>query len=194
MPSFRRVAPLLSLLAFTACLQSAPTEYHTLRPMGPTPPATSPRNAPTVGLEVVSLPAAYERSEIVITGAGDVMGVTPTDAWIGPLDRLFTLAVAEDLAGHLGIDQVQLLPTRRLVDLDRLVEIDVVRLEATATGTVTLVMLWRVFDGREDMLDTGRIATTETFEPGDDVTAAVAAINRAVAQAAGALADAVRAS
>lgn len=190
------LAALLLLLALLAagCLQSPPTNYHTLVPIGPPAAATPPRAALLVGLEPVTLPAAFERNEILLMRGPNDLEPAPGDAWIGPLDQMVSLVVAEGLAGHLGLDQVFLLPTRRFVDLDRIVEVDIVRLVTRVEGTVELEAVWRIFDARERLVRTGRTTATEGFAPGATLTPAVAAIDRTLDRLSRALARAVAAA
>lgn len=189
----RPLAALLATLLLAACAQSAPTNWHALTARAPAPPAASGA-APRVGLEPVRLPAAVDRGELVVTAAGGAPAPSPDEAWIGPLDEMLTLVVAENLAGHLGVDQVFRLPTRRLVQLDRVVELDVVRLAVDTAGEVRLAAVWRLFDDRERLLRTGRIAEVEPFTPAATLTPAVDALARATDRLTAVLAAAIRTS
>jgi len=187
----RAVGAVVGGVLTAACVQSAPTDFHRLAPLGPEPPTAATADMRMVGLEPVTVPASLDRGEIVLANSPNDVETAATDAWLGPLDAMITNVVAEDLAGHLGVVQVFVLPTRRFVDLDRVVEADVVELVARAEGDVRLAAVWRIFDGRERLLVSGRTAVTESFNPGLTLEPAIAAINRVVARLAIDLATAV---
>ncbi len=192
MTRLRRVSAMLVLVTLSACLQSEPTDYYRLVPQGPPPPSAAPAGSSLVGLELVSIPPASERGEIVLAEEGNALDVTATDAWAAPLDQMITLVTAEDLAAHLGLDQVYVLPARRFVDLDRVVELEIVALDMTAAGEVEVTALWRLFNRADRLLASGRIEQRQGFTPGDDLDPAVAALNRALTAMTAELAAAIR--
>ena len=96
-----------------------------------------------------------------------------------------TRIMAEDLYALLDANDVIPLPQRGDIRLDRAIEVEVGRFDATQAGEVTLDARWRIYGGDEQtLIDSGRSILTEASEPVPDYDAIVAAMSRVVDAAA----------
>lgn len=186
---------LIACIAVVAGCTSPPTDFYTLRPT-----VTATEGAPVqdsglrVGLEPVSVAGFLERPELVTVRGDGAVDVAATEAWAAPMDEMVTLVLAEDLASALGVDQVFRLPSRRILDLDRVVEVTIVALNAVGDDQVEMTALWRVFDDRDELLRHGRTSVTADFVPGETAAEQVTALSAVFAELAPTIANAVRAS
>jgi uncharacterized lipoprotein YmbA len=171
-----------ALLALGGCAESQPTRFYTLAAVPDASREAMPGLPPdlTVGVGPVTLPPYLDRPQLV-TRAGDNRAVLADfDNWVEPLDGLFARVLAENLALLLGIDDVLMLPQRRLVALDYQVEVDVTRFDVDASSNAVLDARWWVLDeDGENVLRSGRSTISEPAAAGD-YTAAAAALSGAL--------------
>jgi uncharacterized lipoprotein YmbA len=101
--------------------------------------------------------------------------------------------MAQDLYALLEAKDVLPVPQRRDVELDRVIAVDVTRLDADQTGAVVLDARWWVFEGDgSTLLASGRSLVNEQGAPPPDYAAIAAAMSRAVAAASKDIATAIR--
>ena len=92
----------------------------------------------------------------------------------------------------LDANDVIPIPQRGDVPLDRVVEVDISRFDADASGQVVLDARWRIYKGdNETLLGSGRSQVTEQGPPVPDYDGIVAAMSRAVGQMSEEIATAV---
>jgi uncharacterized protein len=179
----RRVCLLGGLLPalLTACAVGQQTRFYTLtRATEPTVAARS-GNGLVIGLGPVTLPPYLDRPDIVTRQGANQMRLPDVYRWAEPLQPLMTRMLAEDLYALLDASDVIPLPQRGDIRLDRAIEVEVGRFDATEDGEVTLDARWRIYGGDEHTLITsGRSILTEAGAPPPDYDAIVAAMSRAV--------------
>jgi uncharacterized protein len=182
------------LLLLVGCAQLAPTNFYTLAATAE-PRADNKRDRGLViGLGPVTLPAYLDRPDIVTRLGETQMQLADLHKWAEPLEPLLTRIMAQDLYALLDADDVIPLPQRRDVPLDRVVEVDVARLDADATGRVSFDARWRVYGANGDtLLTSGHSMITEQGAPPPDYDAIVAAMSRAVAAGTRDIATAIKA-
>lgn len=181
----------LLALALGACA-SVPPRLHSLAPsLAPVAPPSGLR----VGLEPVDVAAILSRRELVLRPTPTGVTLARNDLWAEPLDVMLQRVLAEDLAAALGAVQVTRLPTRLPPDVDRLVEVSVLDLDGRDQAIARLTATWRIHQDRpRRVVREGRSDIVEPFAPPGDVEALVLAMNRAVAQLAQDIANALRAT
>lgn len=173
----------LLLLLAAACAPVEPTRFYTLATAANPAPVAKPERELVVGLGPVALPEYLNRPDLVTRSGETQMRLADLDKWAEPLEALLPRIMAEDLLVMLGAKDVILLPQRRDLALDRIVEVDILRFDGDDAGHVVLDARWRVFDAdNERLLKSGRSIISEQGAPPPDYNAVVAAMSRAAAR------------
>lgn len=182
----------IAIFALAGCAQTAPTNFYTLS--SATEPSVAKRSARglVIGLGPITLPQYLDRPDIVTRAGPNQMQLADLNKWAEPLEPLLTRIMSEDLYALLDAEDVIPIPQRGDVPLDRIVEVDFSRFDATDTGEVVLDARWRVYKGdNETQLASGRSRITEQGAPPPDYNAIVAAMSRAVGRASEEIAAAI---
>ena len=188
----RAVAAAILLGGLAACAATRPTAFYTLS-SDATPKQPRSTKGMVIGLGPVSLPAYLDRPDIVTREGMNEMRLAEFNRWAEPLEPLLARIMAQDLYALLDAQDVIPLPQRRDTRLDRVVEVDVGRLDADETGKVIFDARWWVYQGDgETLLASGHSQITEQGAPPPDYAAIVAAMSRAVGVATGDIAGAIR--
>jgi len=124
---------LSQLPATTAPLSSAPTQ----------PPLA-------VTLTPVQLPQYLERPQIVIRVAPNRLELSEFDNWGGSLEKNMTRVLAAILSLLLASPDIQIASTRRSVNRDAHVELQVMQFERSPDGRTVLNTQWRLFGPDRD--------------------------------------------
>jgi uncharacterized lipoprotein YmbA len=189
----RRLAGLTALCAFAAlaagCGSTPSSRFYTLN--GTATPATTSSNLSLV-VGPVSVPAAVDRPEIVVsTGANQVV-LDEFNRWVSPLGDNISRAVAENLVALLGTPRVTLFPQALSAEADFRVTVEVQRFESTPGESAMLDAVWGVRRAKDGKGETGRTTVRETM-PQKSYDALVAAHSRAVGRLSQDIAAAVQA-
>ena len=175
-------AALATCLALAGCADSQPTRFYTLAAVPDAPSEALPALPAdlAVGIGPVTLPPYLDRPQLVTRAGSNRAVLADFDSWVEPLQGMFARVLAENLALHLGTDDVLMLPQRRPLALDYQVEVDVTRFDVDTSGNAVLEARWWVLgrDG-ERLLRSGRSSITEPTQVGD-YTAAAGALSRAL--------------
>ena len=185
-----RRAPLL-MIAVLVTLQAcgtAPSRYYRLDSAAT---AMGAQALPaTVMVGPVSVPAAVDRPEFVLTDGPNRVEVEEFDRWAAPLDDSIARAVAGDLSVLLATPNVATAP---LADFkpDYNVAINVQRFESDKGNAALVDAVWAV-SSAAGKTRSGRTVARETVQ-GEGFDALAAAHSRAIAQLSSDIAAAIRA-
>ena len=181
------------LAAVVGCTPSQPTRYYTLSTATQQQQATQhSAKGLVIGLGPLSLPQYLDRPDIVTRAGAHRMKLAEQSKWAEALEPLLTRIMAEDLYGLLDANDVIPIPQRGDLPLDRVVEVDFTRFDASEAGEVTLDARWRVYRGDHDTLvASGRSQIAEQGAAVPDYDAIVAAMSRAVGQLSAEIAAAI---
>jgi uncharacterized protein len=157
--------------------------------------ATTPAAAASdlsVAVGPVSVPAAVDRPQIVISMGPNQVRLDEFNRWAAPLQDSIARAVAENLVAMLGTPRVSLSPQTFSADADYRTVIEVQTFESAPGEAATLDAVWTVSRTKDGKSQTGR---TTVREPAPDrgYDALAAAHSRAVARVSQDIADAVQA-
>lgn len=196
---FIRFSTAIAVLACTACGVLKPVEdrsmSHILEAAAPARAVTG--NAPAIAIARPSLPGYLDRQQLVTRDRTGAIVMNPNQLWAEPFDTGIARATAENLGrirNSLNIQPVEAFIT---LDYTHVLELRVSRFEADAASrTVVLECAWKLqpVDGR---IAPFRPFRTEVPIPGDTFTAGgpqqdrVAAMNRALAELAAAIAPGI---
>ncbi len=196
MSTAARAAVLLLCAMLAACAASEPSRFYTLTPQPPDraePAAGAPsRQAPlNVALSPVQVPRYLDRPQLVTRTHANTLELAEFDKWSEPLSDMIGRVLAEDLSRRLAGARVFLLPVRQAVPIERIVDIQVMRFDADATGLVTLHARWQAFSkgGRTLIAAEETLVREPAQKPGK--AAVVTAMSRALSRLASDVAEAL---
>jgi uncharacterized lipoprotein YmbA len=173
----RRLALLLTCVVLAACA-TPPARFYTLA-VEP-PPDDRPREL-TIAVAEVVLPQYLDRPEIVTTEGPTQVRLGDLDRWAESLAPMFQRALGDHLARITGAREVILLPQRRDLPYDVLVDVEVRRFDADEAGRTVLDARWWVYGpGGDDLFITDRVLLEDVGAPPPDYAAIVAAMSRSV--------------
>lgn len=193
---------LLALAALAGCAASEPSRFYTLSAQAPesaaaaSPPAAGETRG-NVALAPVQVPRYLDRPQLVTRTDANTLRLAEFDKWSEPLADMIGRVLSEDLARRLPGQRVFVLPVRQAVPIDRVVDVQIQRFDADASGLVTLDARWQVFAdaGRSLLAARDGVVRETASETGEAaaVAATVAAMSRALSRLSADIAAALRA-
>ncbi len=186
----RRLATIACAFAFLASGCASPaSRFYTLS-AAPTPAATPSELSVAVG--PVTVPAAVDRPQIVVSTGPNQVRLDEFNRWVSPLQNNIARVVAENLVALLGTPRVTISPQTLTAGPDYRAAIEVQTFESALGEAATLDAVWTVTRARDGKSKTGRTTVREPTT-GQGYDALAAAHSRAVTRLSRDLADAVRA-
>lgn len=183
---------LVALAMLAGCAASEPSRFYTLSPQVPAAEATAASPRPldaargNVALSPVQVPRYLDRPQLVTRTDANTLRLSEFDKWSEPLADMIGRVLSEDLARRLPHQRVFVLPVRQAVPIDRIVDVQILRFDADASGLVTLDARWQVFaDAGRSLLAARDSVVRETASGAGEaatVAATVAAMSRALSR------------
>jgi uncharacterized lipoprotein YmbA len=178
-----------ALVIFATGCASKPSRFYTLS-AAPAPAAQPSTLSVAVG--PVSIPAAVDRPQIMVTMGPNQVRLDEFNRWDAPLQNTIARVVAENLVARLGTPRVALSPQTLSANADYRVAIEVQRFESALGEAATMDAVWTVSRTKDGKAQTGRTTAREPT-PERTYEALAAAHSRAVARLCQDIAEAVRA-
>lgn len=183
----------LAALSLAGCVGSpAPRiEYYTLASPNPgvAPPSST---SPSVFVGPISVPAAVDRLQMVLSTGPHAVTISDDHRWAEPLRDGIARVVAETLSRDLASSRVLASRIGAGTPVDYRVSIEVQRFDSSLTEGATIDALWTITTTRGGPARTGRTAWHEASS--EQTPAALAAAHgRALQRVAGDIAGAIRA-
>lgn len=183
----------LSALAAPGCSglfpRAVPASYYVLSPVGGSGAMALPV---ALGVGPVQLPEFLDRPQIATRTGPNEVGYSETHRWAAPLQQGVLSVLALDLGARLGTDRVSSFPFALGLGRDYDVIVDFARLEASASGEVSLDALWRIRDVASGQELVARRSILTRPAPAADFAAQVGALSDALGELADQIAAAVR--
>lgn len=136
--------------ALSGCGSSAPTRFYTLaaRPAANSPqPANPPGDASTsVAVSAVTIPGTLDRPQLVVFLDAQRLELFEEARWGEPLAHGIARTLAEDLEPRLGLAAVAAYPEDASARARYRISVDIVHLDASSQGDVTLDAIWTMRD------------------------------------------------
>ena len=189
MRSLAALAFVSALIALVAGCASSPAHFYTLSATA-TPSSTSSRLSIAVG--PVSVPAAVDRPQIVVSTSANQVSIDEFNRWASPLQDNITRVVAENLVALLGTPRVTLFPPALSAEVDYRVQIEIRNFESIPGKSSAIDAVWTVRRVRDGKTETGRTSVREPLQDGS-LDALAAGHSRAVARMSQDIAEAIRA-
>jgi len=177
----------LVVILVVGCASPA-SRFYTL---SATTAAAEPGPHLSVSVGPVSVPAAVDRPEIVISTGTNQVRLEEFNRWASPLKDEISRVVVENLVAMLGTGKVS--QSLQVVSGDAAYRaaIEVQRFESTPGESARLDAVWTVRRARDDKSMTGRTSVQEKVQQ-EGYEGLAAAHSRAVARLSRDIADAVR--
>ena len=171
------------------CASTPAAHFYTLSAATTPAGATAPNLSVAVG--PVSVPAAVDRPQIVVSTGPHQVRLDEFNRWASPLQDNIARVVAENLVAMVGTPRVTLFPLTLDANPDYRVQIGV-RNFVSAPGTfASLDAVWTVRRTKDGKTETGRTSAREPLQDSGYDTLA-AAHSRAIARLSQDIADIVR--
>ena len=184
----RARAILLALVAFVAGCASPPSRFYTL---SATAASGGPPSKLTIAVGPVSVPAAVDQPQIVVSTSANQVTFDEYNRWASPLQDNLARVVADDLVAILGTPRVTLFPQPLNAEVDYRVQIEVRNFESVPGTSASMDAVWTVRRTKGGKSETGRTSARESVQDaGYDALAA--AHSRGVARMSADIAAAVR--
>lgn len=188
----RRLFIPVALLLVTGCASAPSAQFYTL---SATTQAATPAAKMSVAVGPVSIPAAVDRPQMVISTGANQVQLDEFNRWAAPLQSDINRVVAENLVKMLGTPSVTLFPQTPGAHADYRVSIEVQSFVSTLGEASSLDAVWSVRRMKDNATQTGRSTLSEpakavTADKSHDALAA--AHSRAIARMSQDIADALR--
>jgi uncharacterized protein len=154
-------------------------------------PPSAPSSDVTVAVGPVTIPAAVDRPQIVLTVAPNRVRLEEFDQWAAPLQNDIARVVAANLVAALGTSRVMLASQPVSATVDYRAVIEVQQFDSSLGQAATLDAVWAVSRSKDGKSQTGRTTTREPTSDGS-FDALAAAHSRAVGRLSQDLANALR--
>jgi uncharacterized lipoprotein YmbA len=157
-----------------------------------TPASSAAASSVSVSVGPVSVPAALDRPQIVLSTGPNEVRLDDLNRWAAPLQDNLAEVIAQNLLGLLGTPHVSVFPKMPAADAQYRVVVEVQRFESAPGTAAVLDATWTVLRKTDRTTQAGR---TRAREPVQDASydALAAAHSRAAGRLSEDIAQAVRA-
>lgn len=158
----------LIVIILTACAAAPPqVAYYSL--LGDAGQRTAGPRLEGLVLSVgpVHVPDVLKRSQIATGGGEERYRLSDYHRWAGEVDREFARALAEQLAGKLGTEQVYLFPGDQYLNPNWQVSIDVLEMNGALAKEARLTVRWTLIDPKGKTAPLTRQTRLRTQPDGD---------------------------
>ena len=176
-------------VAIAAGCTSSPARFYTLGATA-TPGGVASKLSVAVG--PVSVPAAVDRPQIVVSAGANQVALDDFNRWASPLQDNVARVIAENLVALLGTPRVTLFPQTLNADVDYRVQVEIRNFESVPGKSASLDAVWTVRRVKDGRTETGRTSARQNVE-GSGFDALAAAHSRALERLSADIADAIRA-
>jgi uncharacterized protein len=171
------------------CASTPASRFYTL---SATPGPAAPASDLSLAVGPVTVPAAVDRPQIVVSTGPNQVRLDEFNRWASPLQNNIARVVAENLVAMLGTPRVAISPLTLSAGADYRAAIEVQRFDSALGEAAMLDVVWTVTRARDGTSQTGR-ATVREPTTAQDYDALAAAHSRALARLSRDIADAVQA-
>ena len=177
------------------CASSPPTRFYALSSSATTAPEIKPSaddGCLSFGIGPIKIPDYLDQPQIVTRGVPNELTLAEFDRWAERLEDNLTRVLAKDLSNLICTQSIVLFPWRGKIPMDYRIEMEVLRLDGSLGGDVTLEAWWMVLSGDgKKMVFSKKSAFTEAVT-GKDYNSLVSAESRTVGLLCGEIAEAIK--
>jgi hypothetical protein len=184
-----------SWMVHSGCASSPPTRFYTLNSSVTAVQEIKPSpedGCLSFGIGPIKIPNYLNQPKIVTWKGSNELTGAEFDRWAERLEDNLTRVLAKNLSNLLCTKTIVLFPWRGKIPLDYRIEMEVLRLDGSLGGEVTLEAWWMVLSGDgKKMLLNKKSTFTETVA-GKDYNSLVSAESRAVGLLSAEIAEAIK--
>lgn len=169
------------------CASSAPSRFYQLSSIGMkghSSTGNSGEKRTVIAVGPLRIPDYLDRQEIVTRAGSNRLRVAEFDRWAGSLETDTVRVLTEDLSSLLPEDRFLVIPwvsaSEAAVPSDYHISVDIIRLDGSLGGSVSLRAQWALFESGKGLLLRRESVITEDVH-GRDYGAFVRALSNAVA-------------
>lgn len=143
------MACLAAMIAGCAGSESPPTRYYVLSPMA-RPEATtrvSAQNGPIVVIGSVVVAEYLNQTDMLTLDTANQVTRAEYDKWASPLPDEITRVLGENLVALLPSDRIVLASSRRVVQPDAAIEIEIIAFERQPDDNARMTARWSIISG-----------------------------------------------
>lgn len=197
---FIHVLAILTLFALLTihfgCASSPPSRFYLLSPLDTPPPGMKPsadEQCVSLGIGPVKIPDYLEQARIVTRGEGNQLMLAEFDRWAELFKDNLVRVLAKNLSTLLCTKTIVLFPWRGGMPIDYRIEMEVLRLDGSLGGNVSLEAWWMILsaDGKKMVLS--KKSTFTEAVTGKDYNSLVSAQSRALGHLSREIAEAIKA-
>ncbi len=185
----------LLLVLLLGCASSPRSRFYLLSPLETADPQIKPLEGErclSIGIGPIRIPDYLDRPQIVTRGGANEIVLAEFDRWAEPVKENLIRTLAKNLSALLCTDTIAFFPWRGGIPIDYRIEMEVLRLEGSLGGNVSLEAWWVIFNGDgKKMLFSKKSDITEAAG-GEDYRSLVAAKSRALGRLCRDIASAIK--
>ncbi len=183
------------LAVLSGCTASPHSRFYLLSPLDTTDPQINPsaeERCLSIGIGPIRIPDYFDRPQIVTRGPAGEITLAEFDRWGEPVKENLTRTLAKNLSVLLCTDSIVFFPWRGGIPIDYRIEMEVLRLDGSLGGNVSLEAWWVILNGNgKKMLLFKKSNITEAVG-GQDYKSLVAAKGRAIGHLSRDIASAIK--
>ena len=194
-----RILAILTLFALLTihfgCATSPPSRFYQLSAMDTTPPGMKPsadEQCVSIGIGPVKIPDYLDQTKIVTRGEGNQLTLAEFDRWAELLKHNLVRVLAKNLSTLLCTKTIAFFPWKGEVPIDYRIEMEVLRLDGSLGGNVTLEAWWMILSGDGKKMVFSKQSTFTEAVTGKDYNSLVSAESRALGLLSGEIAEAIK--
>jgi len=158
---YRATLPVM-LVVLAGCASTPPSQFYTLSPV----PGSGAAAGSTVSVVVgpVTIPAAVDRPQIVVTVGPNAVQLDEFNRWASPLPDAIAVTLASDLAEYLGTPDVTTLSGGEVQGAQYRVVVNVLRFDSAPGAFAALDAVWSVRRVKDEKSESGRTSVREPLQ------------------------------
>jgi uncharacterized lipoprotein YmbA len=183
------------LVVHLGCASSPSSRYYLLSSLDTTSPEKKPsaeEQCFSIGIGPINIPDYLNQPKIVTRSAPNVVALAEFDRWGEPMKDNLTRVLAKNLSILLCTKTIAFFPWRGGIPIDYRIEMEVLRLEGSLGGNVSLEAWWMVLSGDGKRMLFSNKSTFSEAVGGKDYGSLVSAQSRAVARFSAEIAEAIK--
>ena len=177
------------------CAGSPPARFYLLSSLDTTPPGMKPavdEPCVSIGIGPVKMADYLEHTKIVTRGEGNQLTLAEFDRWAELLRDNLVRVLAKNLSTLLCTKTIVLFPWRGGMPVDYRIEMEVLRLDGSLGGNVSLEAWWIIFSGDGKKMVFSKKSTFTEPVAGKDYNSLVSAESRTVGLLSSEIAEAIK--
>ena len=179
----------------SGCASSPPTRFYALSPSATTVPEMKPSaddGCLSFGIGPIKIPDYLDQPKIVTREGSNELTLAEFDRWAERLKDNLTRVLAKNLSTLLCTKTIVLFPWRGGIPIDYRIEMEVLRLDGSLGGDVSLEAWWMVLSGDGKKMVFSKKSTFTEAVAGKDYNSLVSAQSRTVGLLSSEIAEAIK--